>query len=242
MAQSNDDEVRLYEDSRSPWRGIWTLGLAFVGLATLMRSTDAAMWVVFAGFGALCLGIGVLAITSRQKRVLDVSREGLTFFAGDVCLGGARGASEHQVPWDAVTGFAYELRHIRRGRRHSVYEVLCFTLDPAIERPDGHRGFLQLLVDQDGKHALGEFFTWDPERRKVDLLAMPRGGHAALIRAVWQLAPALAEPVRTRRAGFGGPISHALFDAGLAVAVGIAVVLLVADRGEVYGRMAALVL
>jgi len=232
--------VIFYEDKRAVWRVTWTLAYGFLLVTGLMREDGALLWPLFAGVVALLLWIGVSADRQRAKHLLGMLPEGLRVFAGDVGLGGLAGAGEYVVPWEAFTSIAFERRRAHRSRdgHHTYVTVLSLGLGEAALRPDGHRGFLEKLSERRGEWALGEHLIWNPEARRIDLLARPRGGHAKLTAAIANFTPWLDDPSLERREGLGGPIAYTLYDVALSVAVLGTLVLFATDQMDFYARLA----
>jgi hypothetical protein len=243
MAETREtDESVFYEDKRASWRVSWIFAYAFLLVVGLMQHNAAGLWQLpFLGIAALTFWIGITAITGRTSPLLAVSPDGLRVFAGDVGLGGTGDAAEYLLPWSAVNRVAFEERRIRNryDSDHMQLTVLCFEINDAISRPDGHRGFLAKLADRTEQWALGEHLTWNPESRKIDLMVTPRGGYAKLTAAISDFASKLADPSLARRNGLGGPLAYAIFDVGLAVAVLGTVVLLSTGQMGIYSRLAA---
>jgi hypothetical protein len=232
--------VIFYEDKRAVWRVTWTLALGFLLVSGLMRGDGGWLWPVFVGLALLLLWIGVSAVLRRAKPLLDVLPEGLRLHAGEVGLGGRAHASEYILPWEALTGIAFERRqaHRSRGGQKMWVTVLSFGLGEAIVRPDGHRGFLEKLSERQGEWALGEHWIWNPETRRIDLLTQPRGGFAELTAAVAQFAPWLGDASQERREGLGGSVAYALYDLAVAVTVLGTCVLFATDQMDFYARLA----
>ncbi|MEM7411390.1 MAG: hypothetical protein AAF430_14220 [Myxococcota bacterium] len=213
--------MRFHEDRRGVWRATWTLSLGLLGVACLMRETGAGSWPLFGGLGALLVGLGATALRGPAKPLLDLLPEGLRLYAGSVGLGGI-GASDHLLAWSAIRGVAFEERRIERKPNSEDpmwVTVLAFAIDPAVESPDGGRGFVEKLVGRRDRWAVGEHFLWNPMTRKLDLTTPPRGGWRALTAAIAAQGPALSDASADRRQGIDGPLAYVVFDVALAVAV-----------------------
>lgn len=238
----------FHEDRRAVWRVTWTLALAFTAVAWLMQRSGAFPWFLFAGAGLLLAGIGVSALLARSKPVVGVGPDGLRVFAGDAGLArGARGdAGAFTIPWEAITGVAFEERVVNRRRAHDkhsmVVEPLCFRIAESLPSPDGQRGFLERVVGRESEMAVGEFLLWSPEERSLDLATAPRGGFPALTAAVARAAPRLGDAFAGRRKGLGGPVAYAVYDAGVALALTATVFLWATGRADLVADLAARVL
>jgi len=234
------------EDRRAVWRVTWTLALPFTEVAWLMQHGGAFPWFLFAGLALLLAGIGVSALLRPSKPLVGVEPDGLRLFAGDVGLGGRGGAEEAVLPWDAVTGVAFEERVVHRRRAHEKHpmkvEPLCFRIAESVPSPDGGRGFLARVAGREREMALGEHLLWNPEARTIDLMTAPRGGYAALTAAVARVAPRLGDASQGRRRGLGGPVSYGIYDAVVAVALVATVVLWALGRPDVPAGVAEQVL
>lgn len=230
----------FYEDRRAAWRVTWTLALGFLLVAGLMRTQGVGMWPLFAGIAGLLLWIGGVAWLAKARPLLAVLPEGLRVYAGSVGLGGLGGAAEAVIPWEAVKSVAYDERRADRGAggEPMVITTLSFAIGPEAVRPDERKGFLVKLAERRAEWALGEHLVWNPEARKLDLLARPRGGHAKLTAAITESVPRLADPSRGRRRGLGGPLSYAVYDLLLTVVVLGSAALLATDSFELYLALA----
>jgi hypothetical protein len=238
----------FHEDRRAVWRVTWTLALAFAGVAWLMQRGGAFPWFVFAGAGLLLAGIGLSALFARSKPVVGVGPNGLRVFAGDAGLaGGAHGdAAAFTIPWEAITGVAFEERVVHRRRSHEKHpmkvEPLCFHIAESVSSPDGQRGFLRRVAGRESEMALGEFFLWSPGQRTLDLATPPRGGFPALTAAVERAAPPLGDASAGRRQGLGGPVAYAVYDLAVALALLVTVFLWATGRADVVADLAERVL
>jgi len=234
------------EDRRAVWRVTWTLALGLTGVAWLMHHDGAFPWFLFAGLALLLAGVGVSALLRPGKPMIGVGPDGLRVFAGEVGLGGHGGAGEANLPWDAVTGVAFEERVVHRRRAHEEHpmtvEPLCFRIAEGVFSPDGQRGFLERVVGREREAALGEHLLWNPEARTIDLMTAPRGGYPALTAAVARVAPRLGDASQGRRQGLGGPVSYGIYDALVAVALVATVLLWATDRPEVVAGAAERIL
>ena len=117
--------------------------------------------------------------------------------------------------------------------------VLAFAIDPAVDRPDGDRGFMEKLVGRRSAWAIGEHLIWNPETRRLDLITRPRGGWERLTAVIAERVPRLGDASHARRRGIDGALAYAVYDGFLALGLTACVAMLLLGRTEWLTRLAS---
>jgi len=123
-----------------------------------------------------------------------------------------------------------------------IVEPLCFRIADELPVRDGEGCFLERVSGRESEMAVGEHFLWSAGERTLDLVTAPRGGFGALTAAVERAAPRLGDASAGRRRGLGGAVSHAIYDAGLVLALAGIFLLWATGRTEVVAGVAQRVL